>query len=940
MISTPSGYAPYADERHVGCLITVGERSFGPDTVKSIKLQYSASHTSEAVPGSELVFEVENSSSISGFFEGLDTDAEIAVSLIVGGITISMGSFLYAAISYKESDLVAQVTARDYMESLDDVAATDIGTWTTLSGAVAALLPGVDAEFSGTLGSTAVVRGYDTATSKREALRQLAQAACCSCWYTRGKKLRFASLAAGWQGADTLTGDRLQSWDMLSVDEPVEQVALTTNLLEKYFYYDSNDDLEENRALGSATIPANSTGWVYFDKPGEMLYVNGYDATDMTATGWWAQMGITLLESSIYGIKVKTPRGIVWATDPWKIYITGIEYGVTPTEYTSGTGSAVKALDNPCVPSDRAEAVAAWLRQQMSRREKYTVDYRCNPAIEIGDTVQIYDKTGASALATVCGISIEYDGGLRSTLTCVKKSAGKEPGELTISPTALTLDTDTPTGIITVTRAGDGAISAVSSDTEVATVTIGGSVDLPEGYTPLEYIEGDGTQYLDTGFPPDSNTRVVLDGQYLGGSSETFRYILGAMTSAQSNRYSVMYSASSGLYESNMVDATSVPFSSAITETARLHIDKNKAVCTINGETVTNADTAFTAPVSLCLFAMHTATGVSRILKHRIWACSVYDNGTLVRKLVPCKNASGVAGMYDQVNAVFYAASGSGDYIAGPELATGENIITVSSTGKGGTATITISVAESTYHLAPADATCRVTCNFTSASFADADWGEIIAACQSGSIPDTWAVGDSTTIDLDGVSYQVDIIGKNHDTYADGSGTAPLTFQLHDCFGTPSAYNGQYLSPNQKLWETCAARTDTLPEILELMPAEVQAAIRSVKKVCMSSFTAAASGKYPSTTLTDGLFLLSLYEVTGNDTTVYPVEGAQYAYYKAGNSKIKKLTASGVAVKWWTRTPTPITGTNHYGADYISATGTQGSERANVSNGIAPAWCF
>lgn len=741
MISTPSGYAPYADERHVGCLITVGERSFGPDDVKSIKLQYSASHTSEALPGSELVFDVENTDSVSGFFEGLDTGAEISVSLIVGGVPVSMGSFLYSSIAYKESDLVARVTARDYMESLDDVTATDIGTWSTLSGAVAALLPGVAAEFSGTLGSTAVVRGYDAATTKREALRQLAQAACCSCWYTRDKKLRFASLAAGWQGADTLTGDRLRSWDMLSVDEPVGQVVLTTNILEKYFYFDSNDYLEKDRDLGSATIPASTTGWIFFDKPGEMLYVNGYDATDMTATGWWAQMGITLLESSIYGIKISVPRGLIWADDPWKIYISGIEYGVTPTEYTSGTGSAAKAISNPCVPSSRATAVAAWLETQLGRREKYTADYRCNPAIEIGDTIQIYDKSGSAALATVCGISVEYDGGLKSTLTCVKKSAGKEPGELTISPTSLTLDDTTPTGTITVTRAGDGAISAVSSDTEVATVSVSGTA------------------------------------------------------------------------------------------------------------------------------------------------------------------------------------------------------VTVSSTGKGGTAVITVSVAEGTYNLAPPDAACNVVCGFTSASFADADWSEIIAACQAGTVPDTWEVGDSTTIDLAGVSYQVDIIGKSHDTYADG-GKAPLTFQLHDCYGTPARYDAMYTSPNEALWETCDARTSTLPDILEAMPAEVQAAIKSVKKVCASSFTAGGSGKYPSSTLTDGLFLLSLNEVTGGDTTIYPVEGSQYAYYKAGNSRIKKLTASGPAVKWWTRTPVSISGSNSYGADYIGTAGATGSDAANARNGIAPAWCF
>ena len=788
-------------------------------------------------------------------------------------------------------------------------------------------------------GLSGTVLGFVSGCTKREALQQFAIATGSVIDPTRGRKIAIRpmpeSTAAVITEADKVTGHTLR------MDDAVEGVMVTSH---KWGYaYDAQSGDRLTKEI-TATIGWDSTATLLYGVPFELTSVNNY--TDYDA--YFQQLGYTKGESTRAGITLTAPSKIAFFFGDYDtLSLAGYYYEDTTndyyTDYIAVNPDSSMQLKRV---TDAAFAVPGNVAAIANRiygyyQYRYIAEGTLLPGtVQAGQRVRMTTSRGLLAGYVERVVTDLYGGGLQKVKIRGKLGTGKDPGSLSISPTTMSLDDATPTGIITVTRAGDGAISAVSSDTEVATVTIGGSVDLPEGYTPLEYIEGDGTQYLDTGFIPDSNTRVVLDGQYLGGSSETYRYILGAMTSAQSNRYSVMYSASSGLYESNMVDATSVPFSSAITETARLHIDKNKAVCTINGETVTNADTAFTAPVSLCLFAMHTATGVSRILKHRIWACSVYDNGTLVRKLVPCKNASGVAGMYDQVNAVFYAASGSGDYIAGPELATGENIITVSSTGKGGTATITISVAESTYHLAPADATCRVTCNFTSASFADADWGEIIAACQSGSIPDTWAVGDSTTIDLDGVSYQVDIIGKNHDTYADGSGTAPLTFQLHDCFGTPSAYNGQYLSPNQKLWETCAARTDTLPEILELMPAEVQAAIRSVKKVCMSSFTAAASGKYPSTTLTDGLFLLSLYEVTGNDTTVYPVEGAQYAYYKAGNSKIKKLTASGVAVKWWTRTPTPITGTNHYGADYISATGTQGSERANVSNGIAPAWCF
>ena len=53
---------------------------------------------------------------------------------------------------------------------------------------------------------------------------------------------------------------------------------------------------------------------------------------------------------------------------------------------------------------------------------------------------------------------------------------GKAAGSLSISPTSLTLNTSNPTGQITVNRAGNGTISAESSDTGIATVSVSGNV--------------------------------------------------------------------------------------------------------------------------------------------------------------------------------------------------------------------------------------------------------------------------------------------------------------------------------------------------------------------------------------------------------------------------------------------------------------------------------
>ena len=126
------------------------------------------------------------------------------------------------------------------------------------------------------------------------------------------------------------------------------------------------------------------------------------------------------------------------------------------------------------------------------------------------------------------------------------------------------------------------------------------------------------------------------------------------------------------------------------------------------------------------------------------------------------------------------AISASSNNTGAATVSVSGNKVTV--TGKAnGSAKITISVAAGTNYTAPASKTCAVTVSFLKDNFADNDWSAIIAACHSGSVPSSWVAGNSKTMTINGASYQVDIIGKNHDTYASG-GKAPLTFQLHDCY--------------------------------------------------------------------------------------------------------------------------------------------------------------
>ena len=206
-------------------------------------------------------------------------------------------------------------------------------------------------------------------------------------------------------------------------------------------------------------------------------------------------------------------------------------------------------------------------------------------------------------------------------------------------------------------------------------------------------------------------------------------------------------------------------------------------------------------------------------------------------------------------------------------------------------------------------------------------WEQIIEACQSGSVPDTWVAGDSKTMTIDGVNYQFDIVGKNHDTYTAG-GIAPLTFGLHDCYGTTYPMNSS--GSNKTGWDNSKMRTETLAAILAKMPGNIQNGIRAVNKL-----TATNGMSSTIKTASDKLFTFSEMEVYGSATYSYSGEGKQYDYYKAGNSKVKKVGST--ASRWWLRSP-GINNSNPFCV--VDADGSISFSIASSSNGVCFGFCF
>ena len=202
-------------------------------------------------------------------------------------------------------------------------------------------------------------------------------------------------------------------------------------------------------------------------------------------------------------------------------------------------------------------------------------------------------------------------------------------------------------------------------------------------------------------------------------------------------------------------------------------------------------------------------------------------------------------------------------------------------------------------------------------------WDDINSISESGNASSILRIGDKKTVAIDGVNYEVQIIGFNHDTKTSG-GKAGITFQLVKYLKTTYPMDNGELAGNTGGWTKCTMRTSTMATLLTKLPSALQNVIKAVNKL-----TSAGAESTTINTTSDKLFLLSEVEVLGSTHYSVSGEGSQYDYYKAGNSYIKGSI-------WWERSPAKNSGINFC---YIGGAANYGSAPADDSHGVSFAFC-
>lgn len=296
------------------------------------------------------------------------------------------------------------------------------------------------------------------------------------------------------------------------------------------------------------------------------------------------------------------------------------------------------------------------------------------------------------------------------------------------------------------------------------------------------------------------------------------------------------------------------------------------------------------------------------------------------------------------------------------------NTVTVTANAKG-KATITVSVAAGTNHNAPANKTCSVEVTMPTKNLSENSWATIREVSSAGLGANYWAVGDMKEITINGkvgnttfsnLKINVFIIGFNHNAAKEGNnlihfqigkiGTTPVAlcdanygnsvngagyFHMNDSNTNAGGWNG--CSKRKTLYGNTGTPTSPISNsLMAALPADLRAVMQPVTKY--TDNTGNSSNSAGNVTATrDYLFDLAEFEVFGvrNYANQYEQNSQQqYAYYKAGNSKVaNKHTAVNTAVWWWLRTPY-CNSNNHF--VIVWTDGGYNGYDANPSGGLRP----
>ena len=191
---------------------------------------------------------------------------------------------------------------------------------------------------------------------------------------------------------------------------------------------------------------------------------------------------------------------------------------------------------------------------------------------------------------------------------------------------------------------------------------------LPNEYQEVEYLESNGTQYIDTNYAP-YKTQSEIKFQTPTKPS-TNCHTMGCWNE-NNNRYYVCSYANDYFNTADRQGNATVLSSWNNNIHTVIYNNENNKVLYDGVQKASVSDLTTQTTGHIYLFARYNGTTATEYYHGRIYYLKITDKNanTLVRHLIPCvRKSDSVAGMYDIVNNVFYTNIGTGTFITGEEI--------------------------------------------------------------------------------------------------------------------------------------------------------------------------------------------------------------------------------------------------------------------------------
>lgn len=187
---------------------------------------------------------------------------------------------------------------------------------------------------------------------------------------------------------------------------------------------------------------------------------------------------------------------------------------------------------------------------------------------------------------------------------------------------------------------------------------------LPPGARWVEYLESTGTQWIDTGYKPNTNTRTVglcRINSFVGSNAD---YVFGVFSSP--NNYGFNIGSARQYFNVPWGSGVGIPLYGLIPQTNKDYkFDISKTGYLIDDQSYGDISVeSVNSTINMYLFWSNgtSASGMNG----RLYYTKIYDNNILVRDFVPVR--VGTTGyLYDRVSGKLFGNQGSGDFVLGPD---------------------------------------------------------------------------------------------------------------------------------------------------------------------------------------------------------------------------------------------------------------------------------